>query len=110
MAETSGSLINIGELSKPATVLIEKISDAIGGIFRPYQVRRIAQAEAEAEKIRAVAQIEVSQLQRRAVYRFFTEEAKRQVNIESIIQKALPLIGDAAESDYELLRQMSPNL
>ena len=28
------SLINIGELSRPATVLIEKISDAVGGIFK----------------------------------------------------------------------------
>ena len=27
------SLVNIGELSKPATVLVEKISDAIGGIL-----------------------------------------------------------------------------
>ena len=99
MADNSGSLINIGELSKPATVLIEKISDAIGGIFRPYQVRRIAQAEAEAEKIRAVAQIEVNQLQRRAVYRFFAEEAKRQANIEAITQKALPILDEAAEPD-----------
>ena len=30
------SLINLGELSKPATVLIEKISDAVGGVFKPY--------------------------------------------------------------------------
>ena len=29
------SLINLGDLSKPATVLVEKISDAIGGIFKP---------------------------------------------------------------------------
>jgi len=30
------SLINLGELSKPATVMIEKISDAVGGVFKPY--------------------------------------------------------------------------
>jgi hypothetical protein len=30
-----GGLINLGELSRPAIVLIEKISDAIGGIFKP---------------------------------------------------------------------------
>jgi len=34
-----GGLINLGELSKPPTVLIEKISDAIGEIFKPYQIR-----------------------------------------------------------------------
>jgi hypothetical protein len=31
----SGALINIGELAKPANTLVEKISDAIGGIFKP---------------------------------------------------------------------------
>jgi len=34
------SLINIGELSKPGTVLVEKTSEAFGGIFKPYQVCR----------------------------------------------------------------------
>lgn len=94
-----GSLINIGELSKPATVLIEKISDAIGGIFRPYQIRRVAQAEAEAERIEAVTQIEVSELQRRAVQRFVAEEAKKQINMESITQEAIPHIKDDAKSE-----------
>jgi hypothetical protein len=43
------SLINIGELAKPATVLIEKISDAVGEIYKPYQAKRVAKAETEAE-------------------------------------------------------------
>ena len=77
-----GGFINLGDLSKPATVLIEKISDAIGGIFRPYQIRRIAQAEGEAEKIRTLSQIEITDLQRRAIQRFVVEEAKKQQNIE----------------------------
>ena len=42
----SNSIINLGGLSKPATVLIEKISDAVGGVFKPYQIKRIAKAEA----------------------------------------------------------------
>jgi hypothetical protein len=40
-----GGLINLGDRTKLATILIEKISDAIGGIFRPHQICRIAQAE-----------------------------------------------------------------
>jgi hypothetical protein len=86
----SNSLINIGELSKPANTLVEKISDAIGGVFRPYQIRRLAQAQAEADKIQAVSQIEINELQLRALHRFFAEEAKRQTNIETITKKALP--------------------
>ena len=76
------SLVNIGELAKPATVLIEKISDAIGGCFKPYQIRRVAQAEAEAEKIKATARVEITGLQHRAMHRFFNEEAKKQNNME----------------------------
>jgi len=95
----SGALINIGELSKPATVLIEKISDAIGGIFLPYQIRRVAEAEAQAEKVRTVAQIEITELQRRAMYRFLLEEAKKQHNIETITKKALEDVRDDARPE-----------
>lgn len=91
------SLISIGELSKPATVLIEKISDAVGGYFKPYQIRRTARAEADAEKTRAIAQLEISDLQRRAFGRFIAEEAKKQDNIESITVKALPGVRDDSD-------------
>jgi hypothetical protein len=88
------SLINLGELSKPATVLIEKISDAVGGIFKPYQIVRIAKAEAEANRVQVESQILVTDLHRRAMHRFLEEEAKKQSNIEAITQKALPLLED----------------
>lgn len=84
------SLINIGELSRPATMLVEKISDAVGGIFKPYQIVRVAKAEAQADRVRAESQIEISDLQRRAFRRFLDEEAKKQKNIEDITAKALP--------------------
>lgn len=93
------SLINIGELSKPATVLIEKVSNAIGGIFKPWQIRRVAQAEAEAEKIKATSQIEIKELQMRAFQRFMAEEAKKQTNIEEITAKALPQINETAQPE-----------
>jgi hypothetical protein len=79
------SMIDLGELSKPATVLIEKIADAVGSIFQPYQIKRIARAEAEAEIVRAQGQIEVSDLQRRAME-----------NIEAITSQALPQLEDKA--------------
>lgn len=98
MNETN-SIINLGDLSKPANTLIEKISDAIGGIFRSHQIRRVAQAEAEADKIRAISQIEISDLKYRALQRFLMEEAKKQNNIESITQKALPSVIDSAQPE-----------
>lgn len=95
----NNSIINLGELSKPATVLIEKISDAVGGIYKPYQIRRIAKAEAEAEKIRALADIEIKDLQQRALVRFVAEETKKQANIEAITAKSISDLKDDARPE-----------
>lgn len=86
------SLTLAGDLGKPATVLVEKISEALGGYFKPYQMIRVANAEAKVTLIQAETQIQVNDLQRRAMQRFFDEEAKKQLNIEGITQKALPLL------------------
>ena len=85
-------IAKLGDLTKPATVLIEKISEAVGGVFKPYQIVRVAMAEAEANRIQAESQIQVTDLHRRAMHRFLEEEAKKQSNIESITQNALPLL------------------
>src|SRR2546423_7149670 len=96
------SVVNLGELSKPATVLIEKISEAVGGLCKPWQIRRVAHAEVDAEKIHAVAQIEVTDLQRRALHRVIHEEAQRQANIENITRLALPDVSkDAKPQDVQ---------
>jgi len=87
-------IAKLGDLTKPATVLIEKISEAVGGVFKPYQIVRVAKAEAEANRIQTESQIKVTDLQRRAMHRFLEEEAKKQSNIESITQNALPLLED----------------
>jgi Protein of unknown function (DUF2806) len=91
------SLINIGELSRPATILIEKISEAVGGIFKPYQIARVAKAEAQADLVRADSEIKISELHRRAFQRFLNEEALKQKNIEDITEKALPLLKEDSE-------------
>jgi hypothetical protein len=93
----SGGLINLGDLTKPATVLIQKISDAIGGIAKPWQIIRVAEAEAAAEQIMAIAQAEIPQLQQRALRRFLSEETRSQTNIESITAKALPQLAPGAD-------------
>ena len=59
-------LARLGDLAKPATVLIEKISDAVGGVFKPFQIVRVARSEAEASLIQAETQIQVTDLHRRA--------------------------------------------
>jgi hypothetical protein len=97
--DSNSSIINLGDLSRPAPVLIEKISEAVGGLFKPYQILRVAKAEAEAEHIRAESKIQISDLQRRAFYRFLEEEAKRQKNMEEITRRALPQLHEKSKPE-----------
>ena len=88
------ALINFGDLSKPATVLVEKITDDFGGFFRPYQIKRVAKAEAEAALIHAEGEIAIANLQRRTRNRILVEEMRKQANIEAITALALPQLDE----------------
>lgn len=87
MAEM-GALINLGDLSKPATVLVEKVCNAVGVVFEPTRIKRQARAEVEAEKIKALAKIELRDIETRALERFLHQEARKQENIEGITAAA----------------------
>jgi len=93
------SIVNLGDLTKPATVLIEKIAEATGAVFRPYQIRRLAKAEAEADKIKAVANIEITELQQRGLQRFLNEQARQQENIENITAQTIPELTEGAKPE-----------
>ncbi len=97
------SLINLGKFADTATTLVNRVSDAVGGVFRPGQIKRIADAEAYATKVRTRAQteatIEATELEQRALSRMITEESERQKNIESVTIKALPLLTQEASPE-----------
>lgn len=97
--DKSISLINLGKLSKPADTLIKKVSSAVGGIFEPWQIERVAKANAKADLIKAESEIEITDLHRRAMHRFVEEEALRQLNMEKITEKALPHLDDDSNPD-----------
>ncbi len=95
--DKSISLVNLGKLSKPADTLIKKVSSAVGGIFEPWQIKRVAKAEAEASLTKAKAEIEITDLHHRAMHRFVEEEANRQENMEAITEKAIPKLEDGSD-------------
>lgn len=97
--DKSTSLVNLGELSKPANTLIKKVSSAVGGVFEPWQIKRVAKAEAEASLIKAENEIEITDLHRRAIHRFVEEEASRQENMEEITKKSLPHLKEESDPD-----------
>ena len=100
--DKSISVVNLGELSKPANTLIKKVSAAVGGLFEPWQIERVAKANAKADLIKAQSEIQITDLRRRAMHRFVEEEAQRQENMERITEGALPqLEGKADPSQME---------
>lgn len=94
-----GSLINLDGLSKPASILVKKICNAVGVIYQPHQIVRVAKAEAQAKLIQAEADIQVEEMHSRAVARFIRDEAIKQSNIESIVCKAIPKLVASAKPD-----------
>jgi hypothetical protein len=92
-----GALINLGNLTKPATVLIEKVSGAIGLLYEPTHVRRMARAEAYAREIAVRA--ELSELEQRAMLRFVHEERRNQANMETVTAGAISVLPDNAQPE-----------
>ena len=90
---------DIAGFSKPAARLIDKISDAIGVVWKPKQIKRIAEAKVEAAKIEARGNIEVTDIHRRAMIRWVNEEAQYQQNMEAITATALPSVREEARPD-----------
>ena len=88
---------DLAGLSEPATRLIEKISDAMGVLWKPSQIKRIAQAEVEAAMIKAQGEIEITDLTRRAAQRWIAEQTQYQQNMESITAAALPNLNENAD-------------
>ena len=108
--QTSNALVNLGDLGKPIDTLINKISDATGVFYEPRRIRRRAEAESDAaitsakaeaavDVIKAESKIEITDLHQRAAHRLIQEEAKRQENMEDIIDKAMPHLNEEAKPD-----------
>lgn len=93
------SIINLGDLAKPATVLIEKVSNAVGVLYEPRRIIKKAGAEAEAERIKAIAGIELNEIEQRGIERLVHQEARKQENIEKITAKAANALPPEAKAE-----------
>ena len=97
-------------LTKPATILIQKIANATGVVYEPTRIVRKAKAESEAKLIKArtdmevkrikkLGELELSDIQKRGVTSFVYQQERKQHNIEQIISLALPLIPEDAPTE-----------
>ena len=60
---------------------------------------REARAEAEAEKIKALAGIEITEIQRRGMVRFIEQQGKQQENFENVVAQAIPELKENAKPE-----------
>lgn len=88
------SVEDVVGLSRPATRLIDAISNATGVLYEPTRIRRKAKAERDAQIIAAETRIQITDVERRGLERLAREEGRKQRNIESIIDKAIPDVDD----------------
>ncbi|MBX3569977.1 MAG: DUF2806 domain-containing protein [Rhizobiaceae bacterium] len=97
-------------MAEPAVVLINRVADAIGGIARPAQIRRVAAAEHDAkilgakadieiERLRILAQRELTEFEQRGVLRRIQQDGIEQASIEAVLVKAIPLVEEHAAPD-----------
>ena len=94
---------SLAAASQPVTLMVEKVSNALGRHFDPRQTIRMAEAQARANRILAISdaetEIEIAELRHRAANRFMYEEMRNQSNMEEITQKSFPLLSPDARPD-----------
>ncbi len=94
-------LVNLEGLTKPVSdlgiALIEKIASAGYKLYEPRHIKRVAKAEAKAAEIEAKSQIEITDLERRAIRRWIGEEGQYQKNMEDTAAKAIPQLNEDAD-------------
>lgn len=98
-SDPSYFLIDVGNLSKPLDTFVKKVSEGVGGLYEPRQIRRVAKAKADAARIEAETEIQITDLERRAMHRRTEEDARHQQNMENIVGKAIRQLNDDAKPD-----------
>jgi hypothetical protein len=88
---------NFGDLTKPATILVEKICNSIGILYEPTYIKRIAKAKAEADKIEAFSKAEISEIEKKALERMLQEASKKQNNTDNIVKAACENLSSNAD-------------
>jgi hypothetical protein len=83
--------IDVGKLSEPLSKLIEATRAAIGTVYEPTHIRRIAKARADAL---IISDEGLSELGRRAANRVASQELRRQEVIDRVVEKAMAELPD----------------
>jgi hypothetical protein len=94
------------DLSPVGVALVNKVSAAIGTLYKPFGAIADAWSEVQAGKLKAVGEIEIQASQRRAVERLLCETMMEQKHLESIFGKTCALLESDPDADAETIGQM----
>lgn len=94
-------IVNLGDLTKPAVALIEKLAEGAGVFYAPRHIREVAKAEADASIIRAAGEVQAQLIRNHQAFlapglggpilrRMVAEETRKQGNLEAIIDQTIP--------------------
>ena len=97
------SLVKVDtDLGKLGEALLNKIGEGVTGIAKPWQTRRVARAEADAILIKQKAELKAKGMEDAYAARLMAEEARRQINMDRVIEGAMPqLTASARPGDIE---------
>ncbi|MFC1895464.1 DUF2806 domain-containing protein [Thermodesulfobacteriota bacterium] len=85
---------DLTKLAEPATQLIKAVRSALGILYEPTRIRRMAKALVDAERTMAEGRSEIKDIESRAMRRLLTQEVRHQENIEIITKLALKSLPD----------------
>src|SRR2546430_11914387 len=99
-------LKDLAGLSEPITEFIKTVSRYFERRSEPARIRNEAAARADALRIEAQAQTEITEIRQRSAFRLQAQDIQNQMNLEKIIHdaarqvKALPANGAEMDDDW----------
>lgn len=93
------SLVELGKLTEPATALIEKISNAVGILYEPRRIIKLAEAQAHADLINFNSKKNLTDLEQRAIASLIEKEKIKQDNVEKITINAISSLSNDAKPE-----------
>lgn len=88
------SIASLGEVPK---LVVERVCNAIGMVYEPTHIRRVARADADRVRILAEGDVDVTDIYTRAALRVEAEHVRHQSAIEDVTRRALPHLTSTAE-------------
>ena len=101
MTDEGSDIVGMGAIAKSAELLIQRVFNAVGVVYEPHRIRKLAKAKSDAAITAAESEIKITDLHRRAAAGWLKEIVQDQSNMETVLCHAIPLV--SVDADPQLL-------